>query len=225
MGIDIYHLVPGARRQILIDGAAHDVGTISRLWKVTETDLMPGREETLDALADMEAVGNVATPPVVMVDGVCEFGEILAYRLLAWDAGRLKTQDYDWDHLPTVAWAAETRDGLVVHEHVGGHLVAMSGERAKELGIVGPDGRLAQHRLPVIKECRSVERMVGGSYAARCVFQDGREAEVFGESESGDLPDAAWFAGRSTAAAGRYRLAEQVAWRSGTAGDGRINSE
>jgi hypothetical protein len=219
MGVDIYSLQPGVRRHVLIGGATYEVGFIGRLWKVTETGLRPDRIDTVEALEDVQAARTAVTPPVMMVDGHYSFGEqreILAFMLLGWDSGRVRTQDYDWDHLPTLGWAVDTPEGgLVVHEEIEGQLLPMSRERATKLGILTPDGQLAEHRLPVIAECLSIESLGATFYAAECRLEDGRTVSVSGESESGELPDATWFAGRDTAAAAHYGLVDQLAGKPG----------
>jgi hypothetical protein len=87
----------------------------------------------------------------------------------------------------------------------------MSEGRAQELGVLGSDGRLSEHALPVIAECRAVSIMGAGYYDAACVFEDGREEHVLGESESGTLPDADWFVGKNTSKAAKYSLVDQFA--------------
>jgi hypothetical protein len=219
MGVDIYSLQSGVSRQIRIGGTTHSVGVTGRLWKVTETGDRQSRIDNVEALEDAQAARTAETPSVVLVDALYEFGdhrEIHAYRLLGWDSGRVRTQDLDWDHLPTVGWAVDTNDGpLAVHEEVDGRLEPMSEDRAREMGILGHDGRLAEHALPVIAECRSVRGMGGGYYDAECLLGDGRSAHVLGESESGELPDTGWFVGRTTAAAARYGLVDQLAAKPG----------
>jgi hypothetical protein len=131
--------------------------------------------------------------------------------VLGWPAGKLKTQDYNWDHLSELGWAVEEPDGPpVLHERVGKTLTPISEARAAELGILGSDGKLAEQHVPVIAQCLSVESLGEIYYAADCVFQDGRTAQVLGESESGALPEAAWFAGRTVEAAGKYRLPDEL---------------
>jgi hypothetical protein len=215
MGIDIYHLDPDARRQVAIGHTVFEVGLITRLWKVTETSLLDSRLDTIENLEDVQASRQAITPPVVLVDGHYSFGEhreISAFRLLGWDDGRVKTQDYGWDHLPTVGWAVTGADGmLVVHEEVDGNLLPMLEDRAQALGILTLGGGLAEHRLPIIAECLSVDRVYQSTFAAECRFADGREGRVLGESESGDLPSVEWFVGRDTAEAARYGLVDQLA--------------
>ena len=64
--------------------------------------------------------------------------------------------------------------------------------RGRELGIIAPEVVvLAEHRTPVIVECRSMRRSSASHYkAARRLFDD-REVVVLGENEFGRLPDAA----------------------------------
>jgi len=134
--------------------------------------------------------------------------------MLGWETGRLMTQDLNWDHMPQLGWAVFSPDGPpVLHEEADGSLVPVSDARAHDLGILGPDGRLAEQRLPTIAECLSVSEITAGHYCADCILDNGRHAEILGESESGDLPDTSWFAGRTPATAAGYRLTEQLAMR------------
>ena len=169
----------------------------------------------LEDFADEQATRALLTLRLVMVDSATGFemdGQTVeACRVLGWDAGRLVVQDLDWDHLPTVGWAVAGRDGeAILHEERDGELVFVDGQRARGLGIVEANGNLTEHRLPTIVECRSVRRLSGSFFEADCSLDDGREVVVTGESESGELPDPAWFAGQSTGTAERYRLVEQM---------------
>jgi hypothetical protein len=214
MGVDIYGLMD-AERTIRIGGSSHRVGVIGRLWKVTETSLLDSRIETVDALEDAQRTRQIPTPRVVVVDGHAEFGErgdIRASLVLGWPAGKLKTQDYDWDHLPELGWAVETSGGPpVLYERDGDRLTRMSEARAVEKGILDPDGTLAEQHVPVIAECRTVASLGETHYTADCVFQDGRTARVLGETESGTLPPAGWFVGRAVDDAANYRFPDQLA--------------
>ena len=99
----------------------------------------------------------------------------------------------------------------VLHERNGDMLTQMSEARAVEKGILDPDGTLAEQHVPVIAECRTVASLGETHYTADCVFQDGRTAQVLGESESGTLPPAGWFVGRPVDDAANYRLPDQLA--------------
>lgn len=217
MGVDIYWLQPGTEREIRIGGGVHTAGVIRRLWKMTETGLLPSRIEAVETLKDAQHARKLLTPRAVVVDNPTLFGgqdELEAYQVLGWDAGRVKTQDLDWDHLPTLGWAIDSGCGpLVLHEEVSGRLVPMIEARALELGILRPDGQLAEHHLPTIIECRSIRDMGEGYYDADCTLDSGQAAHVLGESEGGELPDATWFVGRNTGEAARYSLKEQVSGR------------
>jgi hypothetical protein len=213
MGVDIYGL-EDAIGEIRVGERVHEVGVISRLWKVTETDLCDSRADTLDALEDAQRERRHETPRAVIVDNQFEFGEqggIRASLVLGWPAGTLKTQDYDWDHLPQLGWAVETSDGPpVLHEQAGEALLPMSEARAIELGVLDPNGALAEQYIPQIAACRSVATLGDTYYAAECTLRDGRQAQILGESESGALPPTSWFVGRTTEAASRYRLPDQI---------------
>lgn len=154
----------------------------------------------------------------MIVDATVDFEldgrPVLGRRVLAWDVGRLVTQDLDWDHLPTLGWAVDGRDGrAVLHEERAGRLIAVDVVRGRELGILKPGSdRLVEHRSPTIAECRSVRRLSASHFEADCRLEDGREVVVLGESESGELPDVG-FAGRTTSAASRFDLVEQLSAR------------
>lgn len=216
MGVQIYSLRAGSGKKLRIGSSVHSIGTLARLWKMTETDIQPDRIEYVEGLADAQAAGRKRqTLNVVVVEDTYHLGpngDIAGSPVLGWDKGRAKTQDYDWDHLPKLGWAILGDDGVpVLHENVEGALVPMTDDRAIEKGIVGRDGRLAEQRLPTIIECFSVEKMGTTFYLADCRFSDGRRIEVLGESESGDMPTADWFVGQTPGGAANYNLADQVA--------------
>lgn len=216
MGVVVHRLKMGTTCQIRIGRSTHVIGVIGRLWKLTDTGLRERRADQMDRMYEAERRRRLPTPKAVMVEGPSQLGPGLSLRahlVLGWDEGRLKTQDYDWDHLPTLGYAKPGPDGdLVLHELVGDHLAPMTEARAKQLDILDKHGELVRRGQPTIVDCRSVESMGGTYYSADCEFSDGRSGTVVGESESGDLPAAEWLVGRTPESAGKYRLASQVAF-------------
>ena len=218
MGVDLYALERDFERPLRVGTSVHQVGVARRLWKLTSTGMRENRGTTLEDLADEQATRAVRTPHLVLIESATEFDidgrTVEAFRVLGWDAGRLLVQDLDWDHLPTIGWAVVGENGeAVLHEERQGQLVALDDQRARDLGILWRSGDLAEHRLPTIIECRSVRRLSGPFYEADCRLADGRGVVVAGESETGELPAKEWFAGQSTATAGRYRLVDQLGFR------------
>lgn len=212
MGVEIYRLDRETRRTLRIVDTRHEVGLVRRLWKATATDLGSRRGETLEALADEQATRAVETPRAVIVDAPTDFeldGRfVLGRRVLGWHAGRLVTQDLDWDHQRSFGWAVDEPDGeATLQEERDGHLVAVDVARGHELGILEPNTNgLAEHHPSTIAECRFVRRLSTSHYEAGCRLADDREVVVLGESESGELPDASWFRGLTTAKAARFKL-------------------
>jgi len=191
MGVQIYFLSGRARRQVRIGSGVHRVGLLTRGWKVTETGMRGDRIAEVAARGDAQQARRTATPRAVLVEGAVGAGaggRTEALRMLGWETGRLMTQDLNWDHMPQLGWAVFSPDGPpVLHEEADGSLVPVSDARAHDLGILGPDGRLAEQRLPTIAECLSVSEITAGHYCADCILDNGRHAEILGESESGDL--------------------------------------
>ena len=61
--------------------------------------------------------------------------------------------------------------------------------RGRELGIIAPEVVvLAEHRTPVIVECRSMRRSSASHYNADRRLCDERDVVVLGENEFGKLP-------------------------------------
>jgi hypothetical protein len=208
MGVNVYIL---DRRTARLDvgGTSHAVGWLRRSWKITE--LNAGR--TIELEAAKASARSIASPPAAMLADVADMPlgsadgpQVSAHLVIGWDEGRTIVTDMGWDYLPVLGYGVRDAEGggFALHEERDGALHPIGRERAAELGLAGPDGRMVRHGQPTIAECRSVRRYVAGYAEADCTFDDGRTERLLVGIEGDGLPDPSWLVGRKPRQAERY---------------------
>jgi hypothetical protein len=200
VGVNIF-ILDRRRAKLAVAGIVHDIGSLRRFWKITELD-----GERSDELSAAEAaVAAMPSPKAAMLADVDELPlgsesglQVRAHLVIGWDEGRTSVTDMGWDYLPILGFAVRDPDSkvFVLHEERNRALHRLDRERAIELGLIGPDGKLAKRGQPTISECRSVRPFMAGYAEAECSFDDGRQKKLLISLTDGTLPDLSWLAGK-----------------------------
>ena len=208
MGVNIYVLERRTVR-LSVGGIGQSVGSLRRLWKITDLD--QEREEELNAAE--AAARAVSSPLAAMLADISEIPLAAKYGLpakahlvIGWDEGRTRVTDMGWDHLPILGYGVRDQEAgvFVLHEQLDGVLHPVSCDRGSELGLIGPDGRIVRHGQPTIIECRSVRPYIAGYAEADCTFDTGRTEKLLMGITGGELPAPSWFVGKTPMQAERY---------------------
>lgn len=200
MGVNIF-ILDRRRAQLAVAGVVQDVGSLRRFWKITELD-----EDRAGELSASEAiVAGMPSPKAVMVADVVEMPlssasgtEVAAHQVIGWDDGRTRVTDMGWDFLPVLGYAVRDPESgiFALHEERDGALHRLESERAIELGLVGPDGKLLKHEQPVITACENIRPFLDKYADADCTLSKDGKKTLMTRIEGGELPPAEWFIGK-----------------------------
>jgi hypothetical protein len=200
MGVQVY-LLDRRTASLRVGTYTYEIGSLRRFWKLTELD--PDRSSEIGAVRSR--LGTQPAPLAVMINEVSEIAPVTAgdhpvaaHLVLGWDVDRVSVTDMNWEYLPILGYAVrdEVDNTHTMHEVRDGQLLPVDNVRAKEIGLITQDGKIARHGQPSIVTCLQVLPLIETYAEADCVLSNGQTAKILTSITPGKLPDPTWYEGK-----------------------------